>query len=108
LATTGIVIRVVFAFDFGQPFNRKAHSLGLWASFLVVAAIPVSGAILEVFGSRFAKWINMGFWILLATYYLVGAMLEWSDPFGPLVLIIGITLLIPAGVSYLLYRNREA
>jgi len=34
--------------------------------------------------------------------------MAWSDPFGPLLLLMGVTLLIPAGINYLLYRNQAA
>ena len=67
-----------------------------------------TGVVLEVLRSKFAKWIDVGFWLLLAGYYLLGGVLEWSDPLGPLVLLMGIALLTPAGVNYLLYRNRAA
>src|ERR1700739_129483 len=100
LATTSIFVSFLFVSRFGQPFNREAQSVGLWVWFLLIAGVPVSGAILEVFASKFAKWINIGFWISLGVYYLVAAAFDWSDPFGPLVLLIGVALLIPAGINY--------
>jgi hypothetical protein len=103
-STAAIFAAVVFA-SYGQSFNPHGEFLGLWAAFMLIAAVPILGAILEICGSKFAKRINVGFWIALALYYIVGAIFEWSDPFGPLVLLIGGTLLIPAGINYLLYRK---
>lgn len=108
LGTTAIIVRVLLAFDLGRPLSFAPQSRGLYLCLLLLAAIPITGSILEVFRSRSAKWINTGFWILLAAYYLAGAVFEWSNPFGPLVLIIGIALLIPAGINYLLYRSRDS
>jgi hypothetical protein len=56
LATTGLLVRLMFASYFGEPFNRGAQSPELWASFLLKVAVPASGAILEILGSKYAKW----------------------------------------------------
>jgi hypothetical protein len=75
---------------------------------VLVGSVSVAGVVLETARSKYAKWINIGFWLLLAAYYLLGAVMAWSDPFGPLLLLMGVTLLIPAGINYLLYRNQAA
>jgi hypothetical protein len=48
LATTGLLERLMFASYFGEPFNRSAQCPGLWASLLLKAAVPASGAILPL------------------------------------------------------------
>jgi hypothetical protein len=105
--TSGILVRLLFGSHFGQPFNRAAQSPELWTSFLLKAAIPVIGAILEIFGSKYAKWLNVGFWTLAGLYYCAAAAYYWSDPFFGVLLILGVGLLIPAGITYLLYRGQD-
>jgi hypothetical protein len=107
LATTGLLVRPMFASYFGEPFNRGAQSLELWASFLVKAAVPASGVILEILGSKYAKWVNVGFWALAGLYYCAGAAYYLSDAYFGVLLIMGVGLLIHAGINFLLYRGRD-
>jgi hypothetical protein len=97
----------MFASYFGEPFNRGAQSLELWASFLVKAAVPASGVILEILGSKYAKWVNVGFWALAGLYYCAGAAYYLSDAYFGVLLIMGVGLLIHAGINFLLYRGRD-
>jgi hypothetical protein len=107
-ATTVILVRLMFESYFGEPFNREAQSPENWAWFLVKAIIPASGTVLELVGSKLAKWINVGFWTLAGLYYSVGAVYYHADPFFGVLLIMGVGLLVLGGINYLLYRSRDA
>src|SRR5690348_12421190 len=43
--------------------EQEIRNRELWLHFALWAAIPVLGIVLEVFHSRFAKWLNLGYFI---------------------------------------------
>jgi hypothetical protein len=107
LAANGILIRLLFSQLFGEPFNRVTQSPELWLEFLLKAIVPVLGIVLELAGWRFARWVNVGYFTLLGFYYCAGAAWWWSDPFHGVLLIMGLGLLIIAGLTELIYRITE-
>jgi hypothetical protein len=75
-----------------------------WLEFLLKAAIPVVGIVLDLVRSRFARWVNVGYFAALGFFYCVEAARWWSDPFHGVLLLIGLILLILAGSTELVYR----
>jgi len=104
LAANGFVVWAMFTRLFGEPFNRNAQTPQLWLQFSLEAVLPISGIVLELVGWKFARWVNVGYLILAGCFWLAEAFWWWSDPFHGVLLIIGLGLLIVAGLTELVYR----
>jgi hypothetical protein len=53
-----LVIYVMTFFRWPGPDNRNR---ALWFQFALRAIVPILGILLEFVGSRFAKWVNVGY-----------------------------------------------
>jgi hypothetical protein len=104
LVANGIQIRMTFASIFGEPLNPATMNREHWLEFLLKAAVPAVGIALDLVGSRFAKWVNVGYFTLLGLFYCAETVRWWSDPFHGVLLISGLGLLIVAGLTELIYR----
>ncbi len=78
---------------------------GLWFHFALWAAIPVLGIVFEFFGSPFAKWLNLGYFVYFGVVFSGMGILNLPDHHGLISLLFGILALGVTGVSYLLYRK---
>lgn len=77
-----------------------------WFSFGMWAAILILGILLELFGSRFAKWVNIGFFGLLGSAFTYIGLMNWSDYVIRLYFYSAIPAFVMAAVNYLLYRHK--
>jgi uncharacterized membrane protein HdeD (DUF308 family) len=83
--------------------EQDSQNRALWFHFALWAAIPALGIVLEVFHSRFAKWINLGYFTYFGVLFSVMGILNLPDEHAFISLLYGIMALIFGIVSYLLY-----
>jgi hypothetical protein len=77
----------------------------VWFQFALRVTIPILGILLEFLGSRFAKWINIGYLVFVGTVFSAVGIWNWPDHHGLIYLFLGLLALGFAGVSWLLYRT---
>jgi hypothetical protein len=82
--------------------NRNSR---LWFHFALWATIPVLGIVLEFLGSRFAKWLNLGYFVYFGVVFSGMGILNLPDHHGLISLLFGVVALCVTGVSCLLYRR---
>lgn len=85
--------------------EQENRNKGLWFHFALWAAIPVLGIVLEVCRSRFAKWLNLGYFLYFGVVFSVMGILNLPDHHALVSLLFGLVALSFSGVSYLLYRK---
>jgi hypothetical protein len=85
--------------------EQESQNRGLWLSFALWAAIPALGIVLEVFRSRFAKWINLAYFAYFGIVFSVTGVLSLPDHHAIIALFYGIVALSFFVVGYLLYRK---
>lgn len=85
--------------------EQDAKNKQLWLYFGLRISIPVLGAILEALGSRAAKFVNIGFFLLIGALFTSTGLLNWSVFEGHLYLFFGLCALTIALVSFFLYRR---
>jgi hypothetical protein len=77
----------------------------LWFHFALRVTIPILGILLEFFGSRFAKWVNVGYLVFVRTLFFAVGICTWPDHHGLIYLFVGLLALAFGSVSWLLYRR---
>ena len=85
--------------------KQESRTRGLWFHFALWGAIPVLGIVLEVFHSRFAKWLNLGYFIYFGVVFSAMGLLNLPDHHALISLFFGIVALSFFAVSYFLYRK---
>ena len=89
-----------------QPFAEQDNkNKALWFHFALKVTIPILGILLEFLGSRFAKWVNVGYLVFVGTVFSAVGIWTWPDHHGLIYLFLGLLALAFAGVSWLLYRR---
>jgi hypothetical protein len=104
LVANGTIIWLIFTSIFGEPVNRTTMNREHWLEFLLKAALPAVAIALELVGSRYARWANVGYLIAFGVFYCSEAARYWSDSFHGVLLLIGLALLIIGGLTNLIYR----
>ena len=77
----------------------------MWIEFILEILFPISGVVLELFSSKFAKWVNIGCYALAGCYWLGEALWRRSDPFFGVLLIVAVGLIVLAGITETIYRR---
>lgn len=85
--------------------EQESHNRGLWLSFALWAAIPALGLVLEVFHSRFAKWVNLAYFAYFGIMLSAKGVLSLPDHHAVIALFYGVVALTFFVVGYLLYRK---
>jgi hypothetical protein len=104
LVANGIIVWLMFTRLFGEPFNRDAQTAQHWLEFLLEAALPILGIVIEFANLNLARWVNVGYLVLAGCFWLAEALWWRSDPFHGAMLIIAIGLLTFAGLTEIVYR----
>ena len=61
LLANGSAVLIIYVMTFlGWPGRDKRNRV-LWFQFALRAIVPILGILLEFVGSRFAKWVNIGY-----------------------------------------------
>jgi hypothetical protein len=115
LLTNGATIYLMYAST--QAASTLYHSLqrdsqnkAVWLNFGLEAIIPALGVLLEFLSSRFAKWVNVGFFVFGGVVSAGVGLWNWSNPdYHPrLYLQLGLLALVVAVVNYLLYCRTDS
>ena len=77
----------------------------LWLGFVLRASIPALGILFEVSGLRFAKWVNIGYFLLVGTGFSVIWILNRTDYHALPFLFLGPLAIVVAVVDWFLYRQ---
>jgi len=110
LFTNGTAIYLLYAGTrqdalLNQLLEQDNLNRGLWFHFALWTTIPVLGIVLEFLGSRFAKWLNLGYFVYFGVVFTGMGILNLPDHHGLIILLFGVLALGVSGVSYLLYRR---
>jgi hypothetical protein len=95
---------MTFTSIFGEPLNPATLSRNNYMGFSMKAALPVVGIALEFVGSKFARWVNVGYLAASGLFFCEEAIRWWSDPYHGVLLLVGIGLLTMAGLTEIVYR----
>jgi predicted membrane channel-forming protein YqfA (hemolysin III family) len=77
----------------------------VWIHFALWTAIPILGILFELVGQRrVAKWLNIGYFVLVGFAFSAIGIVFWSDYHGRIALLPGLAALAVGGMDYLLYR----
>jgi hypothetical protein len=85
--------------------EQDAKNKQVWLYFALQVLVPVVGAIFEVLGSRAAKWLNAGYFLIMGSYFTAIGLLNWAVYEGHLYFFFGLCALAIALVSFFLYRK---
>ncbi len=88
--------------------EQDNRNKALWFHFALKATTPILGILLELLGSRFAKWVNVGYFLIVGIVFSTISILAWSDYHGRIYLLIGLAALVVAGVDCLFYRRTRS
>jgi len=88
-----------------EIYTLGAWDAQVWIEFVFEILFPISGIVLELFNSKFAKWMNIGCFALAGCYWLGEAVWWRSDPFFEVLLIVAVGLFILAGLTEIIYRR---
>jgi hypothetical protein len=110
LLTNGTAVYVLYAGTrqdalLNTLLEQENRNRTLWFHFALWAAIPVLGIVLEVCRSRFAKWLNLGYFVYFGVVFSAMGILNLPDHHALISVLFGIVALIFSGVSYLLCRK---
>jgi len=76
--------------------------------FVFEVILPIIGILLELVNWKFARWVNVGCFVVAGGFWLAGAIWWHSDPFFGVLLIIALGLLIVAGLTAIVYRLTQS
>ena len=76
--------------------------------FVFEVILPIIGIVLELVNWKFARWVNVGCFAVAGCFWLAGAIWWHSDPFFGVLLIVGLGLLIVAGLTEIVYRRTRS
>src|SRR5271156_893967 len=102
-ALNSFVVDVIFTRLFGEPFNPAAQTPQLWREFVLEAALPIIGIVLELINSKFARWMNVGYLALAGAYWLEETVRWGSDSYLGVLLILAVILLTMSGITESIY-----
>ena len=108
--TNGTAIYVLYAGTrqdvlLNRLLEQESRNRELWFHFALWAAIPFLGIVLEAFHSRFAKWLNLGYFAYFGLVFSAMGVLNLPNHHALVSLVFGMVALSFLGVSYFLYRK---
>jgi hypothetical protein len=106
LLANGSAVLLIYLLTFLGSSGLDNRNRALWFQFALRAIVPILGILLEFVGSRFARWVNVGYFtfvgvVLFGMNFFVGSHFyiqrhfnrQWVFP------------LAAAGVTYFLYSS---
>src|SRR5260370_16136146 len=96
-----------FMFTRLRSVGFPALSFQLWFEFVFEVTLPAIGIILEIVNWKFARWVNVGCFAVAGIFWIAAAIWWRSDPFFGVILIIGLGLLVVAGLNDIIYRRTK-
>lgn len=91
-----------------QSVGFPALNFQLCFEFVFEVILPIIGIVLELVNWKFARWVNVGCFAVTGCFWLAGAIWWHSDPFFGVLLIVGLGLLIVAGLTEIVYRRTRS
>ncbi len=88
--------------------EQDSRNKSVWFHFVLRAAIPILGIVLELLGSRLAKWVNIGYFVFVGAICSAISIWAWSDYHGRILLLQGLAALVVACADYFLYRRTRS
>ena len=90
--------------------QRDTQNNAVWLNFGLEAIIPALGVLLEFLSSRFARWVNVGFFVFGGFVSAGVGIWNWSNPnyHARPYLQLGLLALVVAVMNYLLYRTTSS
>src|SRR5258708_18359298 len=59
--------------------EQDSRNKSVWFHFVLRAAIPILGIVLELLGSRLAKWVNIGYFVFVGSVFSAISIWAWPD-----------------------------
>jgi hypothetical protein len=81
-----------------------ALNFQLCFEFVFEVTLPITGIVLELVNSKFARWVNVGCFVAAGCFWLTAAVWWRTDPFFGVLLIIALGLLTVGGLTEVIYR----
>jgi hypothetical protein len=97
-----------FMFTRLRSVGFPAFDFQLWFEFVFEVTLPLIGIVLEAVNWKFARWVNVGCFAAAGIFWLAAAIWWRSDPFFGVLLIIGLGLLVVAGINDTIYRRTKS
>ena len=88
--------------------EQDSRNKSVWFHFVLRAGIPILGIALELLGSRLAKWMNIGYFVLVGAIFSVVSIWARSDYHGRILLLQGLAALVVACADYFLYSSTRS
>jgi hypothetical protein len=103
-------IYIMTSLRFYGQYNQKKELF--WFYFALMAIVPILGILLEFARSRFAKWVNVGYWTFVVvmalglTFFWDGHHFVWRHHFFAALLDWSLAYPVAvAAVTYFLYSG---
>lgn len=75
--------------------------------FVSEIVLPIGGIVLEAANLKLARLTNVGCFAVAGSFWLVAAAFDHSDPFFGVLLIVGLRLIVIAGLTEAIYRTTD-
>jgi hypothetical protein len=103
----GSAVLVIYVMTFLGSSGLDNRNRALWFQFALRAIVPILGILLEFVGSRFAKWVNVGYFTFVVVVvfrmdFFVGSRFNIHRHF---INRLWVFPLAAAGVTYFLYSS---
>ncbi len=110
LLTNGVAIYLLYASTaqvalLNHLLEQDTRNKVLWSGFGLRAAVPVVGLLLELAGSRFARWVNIGYFLTVGVVFSGVGIYSWPDHHGLVYLVLGLLALGISIANYFWYRK---
>ncbi len=110
LLTNGIAIYLLYAGTaqvalLNHLLEQDAKNRALWNGFGMRATVPIAGVLLELVGSRFAQWVNVGYFFTVGVMFSGVGIYSWPDHHGFVYLVLGLLALGVSIANYFWYRK---
>src|SRR3954452_9537137 len=76
--------------------EQDNRNKSVWFHFALRAGIPILGILLELFGSRLAKWVNIGYFVFVGAIFSAISVGTWPDYHGRVLLLQGLAATVVA------------
>ena len=113
LLTNGIAVYLLYAGTrqvtlLNHLLEQDFKNRDLWNAFGLRAAVPIVGILLELTSSRFARWVNVGYFLVVGVVFSGVGIFAWPDHHAFVYLLLGLLALGVSIANYYWYRRRRS
>jgi hypothetical protein len=107
LLANGSAVLIIYVMTFLGSSGLDNRNRALWIQFALRAIVPILGILLEFVGSRFAKWVNVGYFtfVVVVVFRMNFLSALAFNIQGHFIYRLWVFPLAAAGVTYFLYSR---